>query len=174
MSSNPFLADIMIVGFNFAPRGWAQCNGQILSINQNQSLFALLGTTFGGDGRTTFGLPDMRGRAPLHVGTGPGGTNRSSGEKGGQDKVALTTAQMPAHTHQLNASTDDATALTPGGNLPGTVVPAFNVYGDTANAGGNPDQVTPTTGGGQRHNNLQPYLTLKFVIALQGLFPSRN
>ena len=171
--SEPFLAEIRIVGFNFAPRGWAQCNGQILPINQNQSLFSLLGTTFGGDGRTSFGLPEMRGRAPLHTGQGPGLSNRPLGSKAGNVAETLTTAQIPAHSHQLNASSDDATATTPAGNLPATVVPGFNVFGDTANAGGNVAQVTPS-GGGRAHNNLQPYLTLKFIIALAGLFPSRN
>lgn len=171
--SEPFLADIKIVGFNFAPRGFAQCDGQILPIAQNQALFSLLGTTFGGDGRTSFGLPEMRGRAPLHTGQGPGLSNRPLGSKAGQVAETLTTAQIPPHTHQLNASSDPGTATTPGGNLPATVVPPFNVFGDTANAGGNVNQVT-ASGGNQAHNNLQPYLTLKFVIALQGVFPSRN
>ena len=173
MSSNPFIADIMIVGFNFAPRGWAHCDGQLLPISQNQSLFSLLGTTFGGDGRTTFGLPDLRGRAPLHEGTGPGLSSRNLGTKSGQNAVALTVAEMPPHTHQLNASSDSATVATPGGNLPATVVPGFNVYGDTANADGEATQVSES-GDNQGHNNMQPYLTLRFVIALQGVYPSRN
>ena len=171
--SEPFLADIKIVGFNFAPRGWAECNGQILPIAQNQSLFSLLGTTFGGDGRTTFALPDMRGRAPLHRSTGEDLSARALGSKAGDDAVVLTTAQIPPHTHQMNASSDSATVATPGGNLPGTVVPAFNVYGNSANADGNANQVSES-GGNQGHNNMQPYLALNFVIALQGVFPPSN
>lgn len=171
--AEPFIADIKIVGFNFAPRGWAHCDGQILPISQNQALFALLGTTFGGDGRTSFALPDMRGRAPIHQGNGGGLTSRPWGSRGGEDRVALTTAQMPPHTHQVNASSDSATVTTPGGNLPATVVPGFNVYGATANADGEATQVTET-GGDQGHNNMQPYLALNFIIALNGLFPSRT
>ena len=171
--SEPFIADIKIFGFDFAPRGHAQCDGQLLPIAQNSALFSLLGTNFGGDGRTSFGLPDMRGRAPLHHGTGPGLSSRGLGSKAGQDSVALTTDQIPPHTHPLKASSDNATATTPGGNLPATVVPGLNVFGDTANADGEATQVTES-GGNEPHNNLQPYLTLNFVIALTGVFPSRN
>ena len=171
--SEPFIGDIKIVGFNFVPRNWAQCDGQLLPIAQNQSLFSLLGTTFGGDGRTTFALPDMRGRAPLHQGSDPGLSPRPWGQKAGQNKVTLTIAQIPSHGHQLNASSDNATTNTPDGNLPATAVPGFNVYGDTANADGEVTQVSGS-GDGQGHNNMQPYLALNFVIALQGGVPSRN
>ena len=169
--SDPFLGDIKIVGFNFAPRGWAQCDGQLVLISQLPVLFGLLGTAFGGDGGTTFALPDMRGRAPLHQGTGAGLGPRALGSKAGQDAVALTTAQIPLHTHQLNASSDGATATTPSSNLPATVIPGFNVYGDTANADGKATQVSES-GNDQAHNNMQPYLTLNFAIALFGIDPT--
>ncbi len=171
--SEPFLADIRIFGFDFPPRGYAQCDGQILLIDQNEALFSLLGTTFGGDGESSFGLPDMRGRAPLHQGNGPGLGPRALGSKAGQDAVVLTAAQIPPHTHQLNASSDGATATMPSSNLPATVIPGFNVYGDTANADGKATQVSES-GIDQAHNNMQPYLTLNFAIALFGIDPTPN
>jgi microcystin-dependent protein len=174
--SEPFLAEIHIFGFNFAPRGYAKCDGQILPINQNQSLYSLLGTTYGGDGRTTFALPDLRSRAPIHKGTA-GGDNRTLGQRSGQETVALNSTQMPAHTHAHappKASTDAATATTPAGNLPATVAPAFNVYGAASSPASGKGVVVSNAGGGQAHDNMQPYQTLNFCIALQGLFPSRN
>jgi microcystin-dependent protein len=171
--SEPFLGCISIFGFNFPPRGWAQCSGQTLPINQNQSLFSLLGTTYGGDGRTTFALPDMRGRAPMHAGNGAGLSSRTLGQQLGTETVTLSAAQIPPHSHSAIASTADSTASTPQGNLAAPTVAAFNVYGDAANlTPGAAGQVGPT--GGQGHQNMQPYTTLNFCIALQGLFPSRN
>jgi len=165
--SEPFLAQIIIVGFNFAPRGWAQCDGQLLPIAQNQALYSLLGTTYGGDGRTTFGLPDLRGRTSIHRGTG-----HILGQKGGEAAHTLNTAQIPAHGHTVSASGDDAQT-----NAPGDYVPAKATtfaYGEPAGLVGMNPGVIPNAGGGQAHDNMQPFLTLNFVIALQGLFPPRN
>lgn len=168
--SEPFLAEIRIVGFNFAPRGWARCDGQILPINQNQSLFSLLGTTYGGDGATSFALPDLRGRTPIHVGSG-----HSQGQRLGEETHTLTLAETPQHTHPGRASADEATepVVTGAGNevLASAGAP---VYQDANNlstlAGGSASNV----GGGQAHENMQPFTTLNFCIALQGIFPSRN
>ncbi len=173
--SEPFIAEIRMFGFGFPPRGWAQCDGQILQISQFQAVFSLLGTTYGGDGRTTFALPDLRGRAPVHEGQGQGLSNRTLGEKTGQEAVTLTAAQMPAHSHDytLKASTDAATATTPAGNLPATVAPAFNVYGVRSSPASGPGAQVSTVGG-QGHDNMQPCLAVNFCIALQGVFPSRN
>jgi microcystin-dependent protein len=167
--SEPFLAEIKIVGFNFAPRGWSFCDGQLIPINQNQSLYALLGTTYGGDGRTSFGLPDLRGRAPLS----PPSSN-SQGQKSGSETNTLTVAQMPPHNHTVKASSSAQSASTPESNLLASagggrrpIVP----YGE----GTNTTAMTATENtGGQPVNNMQPFLTLYFCIALQGLFPSRN
>lgn len=172
--SEPFLAEIRMVGFNFAPRGWAFCDGQILPINQNQSLYSLLGTTYGGDGRTSFALPDLRGRTPLHVGNSEtsGSSSHAQGNKSGLETVSLSTAEFPGHTHQLEGVTDSSSTGTPNGaywadnlGLPyGSPVTGNNFAADTiANAGG-----------GQAHDTMQPYLTVAFCIALQGSFPSRN
>ena len=168
--SEPFLAEIRIVGFNFPPRGWALCDGQILPINQNQSLYSLLGTTYGGDGRTSFALPELRGRAPIHVGSA-GGTSYNLGVKTGVEGVALTAAEMPQHTHQAFGSTTDGDSPVPANNVP--AASPVQMYGDAQNL------VPLRTGtlsatGGAAHNNMQPYLALNFCIALQGLFPSRN
>lgn len=166
--SEPFLAEIKIVGFNFAPRNWAFCDGQILPINQNQSLFSLLGTSYGGDGRTSFALPDLRGRAPVHVGGG-----LSQAQRGGEETHVLTAGQIPAHDHTLNASGDVGVAPVPNNRLlanAGSDVYAVPNGGAVAmNAG-----TISNAGANQGHQNMQPYLTLNFVIALQGLFPSRN
>jgi microcystin-dependent protein len=169
--SEPFLAEVRIFGFNFPPRGWASCDGQILPINQNQSLYSLLGTTYGGDGRTSFALPDLRGRAPIHTGDG-----RSQGNRGGAEFVALTTSQMPAHNHTLRGSLDGASGLTSSPN-PGGNVLADSAPNEIYHAPSNLVQLSPTAVsevGGQSHNNMQPYTVLHFCIALQGVFPSRN
>jgi microcystin-dependent protein len=165
--SEPFLAEIRIVGFNFAPRGWAFCDGQILPINQNQSLYSLLGTTYGGDGRTTFALPDMRGRVPIHV-----DSSHREGQKSGEETVTLTAAQMPDHKHALQASSATATINTASGSFLSDSAPN-EIYSDAQNVNMNAGAVF-NVGGGQAHNNMQPYLALNFCIALQGLFPSRN
>jgi len=165
--STPFLGEIKIVSFNFAPKGWAQCNGQLLPINQNQALFSLFGTTYGGNGQTNFGLPDMRSRTPIHMGNG-----FTQGERAGQEVHTVTTTEMPAHNHFVQ-----------GVNATGnTLIPANNFFGTSPakpyNALGNPTTVHPATislvGGSQPHENRMPYLVLEFIVALQGIFPSQN
>ena len=170
--SEPFLAEIRIVGFNFAPRGWAFCDGQVLPINQNQSLYSLLGTTYGGDGRTSFALPDMRGRTPIHTGQSEGGTFHREGQKSGEEQHTLSAAEMPYHDHVFEASGADATGINPTGTfLARTVVPTYTPAANLANMNSG---AVAANGGGQSHENMQPFLALNFCIALQGLFPSRN
>lgn len=166
--SEPFLGEIMIVGFNFAPRGWALCNGQLLPIAQNQSLYSLLGTTYGGDGRTSFALPDLRGRTPIHFGNG-----HTLGQKSGEETHTLAATEMPAHTHAVQASPTAADTPLPGGNLPGTTA-AADVYNAANNVENMSAAAVANNGSGQAHANMQPYLTLNFCIALRGLFPSRD
>jgi microcystin-dependent protein len=164
--SEPFLSEIRIMSFVFAPKGWALCNGQLLPINQNQPLFSLLGTTYGGDGRVNFALPDLRGRTPIHVGSG-----HTLGERGGEQAHTLSIAELPTHIHLLNASTSSGQ-----NNPPNTVLgkAAANMYGPpTALAAMGTNSVLPV-GGSQAHLNMQPFLTLSFCIALQGIFPSPN
>lgn len=165
--SEPFLAEIRIVGFNFAPRGWAFCDGQILPINQNQSLYSLLGTTYGGDGRTSFALPDLRGRTPIHVGNG-----HTQGQKSGEETHTLSTAEMPNHEHNLYASSADGNT----NNAQNSVLAREigNPYGTINNLSNMNQAIIANVGGGQAHNNMQPYIAVNFCIALQGLFPSRN
>lgn len=168
--SEPFLAEICIVGFNFPPRGWAQCDGQILPINQNPSLFSLLGTTYGGDGRTSFALPDLRGRVPIHVGNG-----HAYGQKSGEQAVSLNESQMPSHQHTLRGTSDAATAFTPMGNVVAEVDAAFdNAYTPPGQLVGMASDAISSAGSDAGHNDMMPYLALNFVIALSGLFPSRN
>jgi len=174
--SEPFLAEIRIVGFNFPPRGYAQCDGQILPINQNQSLFALLGTTYGGDGRTSFALPDLRGRTPIHEGTG-NGAQHNLGQKAGQENVVLTVDQMPSHTHGVKATTAAPASPSPGNNLltqTGGGRRSITPYGDPASPRTSLHSGSIADTGGQGHNNMQPFQALNFVIALQGTFPPRN
>jgi len=170
--SEPFLSEIKMVGFNFAPRGWAFCDGQILPINQNQSLFSLLGTMYGGDGRTSFALPDLRSRAPMHR-----SSSHSLGQRSGSETESLTEAQMPSHTHNAQATSATATTTNPDGALLGEVVPgpfSTSPYGDLTNPVDLISSALGNTGANAGHNNMQPYLALNFCIALQGLFPSRN
>ena len=168
--SEPFLAEIRIMGFNFAPRGWAFCDGQILPINQNQSLYSLLGTTYGGDGRTSFALPDLRGRAPIHVGSS-NGTQHQQGSKGGEETHTLLGNEMPQHTHNIQASSDTANANDPTG---GVLAKSGQIFRQTGTMVDMMSGTMTNTGGGQAHDNMQPYLAVNFCIALQGLFPSRN
>ncbi len=164
--SEPFLAEVRMVGFNFAPRGWAFCDGQILPINQNQSLYSLLGTTYGGDGRTSFALPDLRGRVPMHVGNGV-----TEGQKSGEETHTLSVNEIPQHQHVARASTNTGSTINPAGQVLGQ---ALNVYANpTATTALRAGSVT-NVGGGQAHNNMQPSIAINFCIALQGLFPSRN
>ena len=165
--SEPFLGMIKPFGFNFAPRGWAQCDGQILPINQNQALYSLLGTTYGGDGRTTFALPDLRGRVPMHFTSG-----YNLGQRSGAETVPLSVAQMPPHSHALVAVSDNANNEEPEDNLLARAEQAVYVGAGTPTAL-HADSILDA-GGGQGHANVQPSLVLNFCIALQGLFPSRN
>jgi microcystin-dependent protein len=164
--AEPFLGQVTIFGFGFAPKGWALCNGQLLPINQNQALFSLLGTQFGGDGRQTFGLPDFRGRAPVHQ-----SASLIIGERGGEEAHALVGSEMPLHTHQVMASSSAGNSPLPQGNVLART--PSQVY---APAGGSttPMNVAGVSGGNQPHDNMQPSLTLSFCIALVGIFPSRN
>ncbi len=169
--SEPFLAEIRIVGFNFAPRGWAFCDGQILPINQNQSLYSLLGTTYGGDGSNTFALPELRGRVPIHEGRDTG-MIYSLGEKGGVETHTLTLNEMPQHNHEVVVSNAEGTLSTPSGNYFGRSTDLMYRKPSTTDA--STSSYLSNIGGGQSHENMQPYLALNFCIALQGLFPSRN
>jgi len=175
-ASEPFVGEIMMFGGNFCPRGWANADGQLLPINQNQALFSLLGTTYGGDGRTTLGLPDLRGRVPLHIGQGPGLTDRRQGNKGGEENHALTIAEMPQHQHALNASKGGANQESPTGNLLANQSRKSRIYAPSS-----ADPLTPmnasaigAAGSSRPHNNMQPFLGVRFCIALQGVYPSRN
>lgn len=168
-----FVGEMRWVAFNFAPKGWATCDGQILSISQNTALFSLLGTQFGGDGKTTFALPDVRGRAPVHQGQGPGLSLRTIGEKVGTETVTLTTGQIPAHTHQLKGTSNIATAVTPTSNV-AAAKSRTPLYGAASNLVNMSPGAIDLTGGGQAHENMPPYLVLNCVIALQGIFPPRN
>ena len=163
--AEPFLSEIRIMSFVFAPKGWALCNGQLLPINQNQGLFSLLGTTFGGDGRVNFGLPDLRGRTPIHVGSG-----HTLGDRGGEPAHTISISELPTHTHVLNGTSSAGNALIPTGNLLAKAnLPAYR--GPDNLVAMAPESV-PNVGGSQAHLNMQPFLTLSFCIALQGIFPS--
>ncbi len=167
--AEPFLSEIRIMSFVFAPRGWALCNGQLLPINQNQALFSLLGTTFGGDGRVNFALPDLRERVPIHV-----GASHTLGERGGEQAHTLSIAEIPTHTHALTASSATANASPPspqGGTILADSTPAL-AYGSASNLVAMGAGSVTSVGGSQAHLNLQPFLTLSFCIALQGIFPS--
>lgn len=172
-ASDPFIGQIMFGAFNFAPRGWAECNGQLLPIAQNTALFALLGTQYGGNGQTTFALPDMRGRMPMHAGQGPGLSPREQGEAAGHETVTLTPAQMPAHSHDLKATNTEANLVSPSGNLPATKSRVALYASGPVDATMSPLAITQA-GGSQPHDNMSPFLTVKCYIALFGVFPSRN
>ncbi len=167
--ASPYIAEIKIVSFGYAPKGWALCNGQLLAINQNQALFSILGTTYGGDGRSTFGLPNLQGRVPLHFGAG-----FTLGQIGGEQTHTLVQNELPTHTHLVNAIAESATVASPAGAL--HAAPSTTNFAPSSS-----DSVTPldpsaygATGGSQAHDNMSPFLVLNFVIALQGIFPSQN
>ncbi len=175
---DPFIGEIRMFGGNFAPRGWAFCNGQLLAIAQSSALFSLLGTTYGGDGQTTFALPDLRGRAPIHVGQGPGLTPRTLGEMSGSETVTLTASEMPAHNHAMVASKNVIDVGDPTGAFLGMEYsgrdPITKYEGEAANLTTmNPQCISPS-GSSQPHSNMQPYLAVSFIIALEGIYPSRN
>lgn len=164
--AEPFLSEIRMFSFVFAPKGWALTNGQLLPINQNQALFSLLGTNFGGDGRVNFALPDLRARVPIHVGNG-----FTLGQRGGESAHTLTLAELPSHTHSLSGSVKDGDSSAPGNAL---LAPFNNGYGEPVSINGIAEQSVGNTGGSQAHLNMQPFLTLSYCIALQGIFPSPN
>jgi len=171
---DPFVAEIRIFPFNFAPKGWAFCDGQLLPLSQNTALFSLLGTTYGGDGKSNFALPDMQGNAPMHPGQGPCLSLHDLGETGGSETVSLLESEIPSHSHNVTASSQDGTDNHPVNNYPAQGV-GINLY---VNAGTTPvnmnDNALSPAGGDQPHNNMQPYLTLNFCIALQGVYPPRT
>jgi microcystin-dependent protein len=169
---DPFVAEIRIFPFNFAPRGWAWCDGQLLPLSQNTALFSLLGTTYGGNGKSNFALPDLQGRAPMHPGQGPGLSLHDLGETGGSETVSLLESEIPSHSHGLRAATSLGDNPNPAGNSLARYVNAYQstLSGLVSMA---PESLPPA-GGDQPHNNLQPYLTFYFCIALQGVFPPRT
>jgi microcystin-dependent protein len=166
LSTSPFLSEIGIASFGFAPKGFAQCNGQLMPINQNQALFSLLGTTYGGDGQNNFGLPDLRGRVPMHMGNG-----YTLGERAGEENHTLIVSEMPTHLHQANGTNNNGSSALPSGNVLG----AFNNgYTQPADLTSLNSATISNNGGSQAHANQQPYLVLNFCIALQGIFPSQT
>jgi microcystin-dependent protein len=176
--AEPFIGEIRMFGGNFAPSGWALCNGQLLSIAQNSALFSILGTSFGGNGQTTFGLPDLRGRVPIQQGQGLGLSPYNIGQQGGSEQVTLLQAQMPAHNHIVNATSDNASTDAASANLLATPSAgrgqnASQIYGTGAAVTMAPTMIAPS-GGSQPHENVQPYLCVTFIIALEGIYPSRG
>jgi microcystin-dependent protein len=167
--AEPFLSEIRIFSFNFAPRGWALCNGQLLPINQNQALFSLLGTTYGGDGRVNFALPDLQGRVPIHMGAG-----HTEGERGGEQAHTLSISEVPTHAHSTNATSAAATAGNPSSARLLSTAAGANLYAGASNFAPLDSQAITNVGGSQAHLNMQPFLVLNFSIALQGIFPSQN
>ena len=173
--ADPFIAEIRIFPFNFAPKGWAWCNGQLLPISQNTALFSLLGTTYGGDGKSTFALPDLEGSAPMHPGQGPGLSLHDLGESGGSDAVTLLESEIPAHSHALMANTGSANLQVPAPTRAMALSTGGNAYtNQISNLTPLNGQALAPSGGDQPHNNLMPYLTFYFNIALQGVFPPRG
>lgn len=171
--SEPFVGEIRMFAGNFAPRGWAFCDGQLLAVSQNDALFSLLGTIYGGDGRTTFGLPDLRGRIPIHAGHGPGLSERRLGAKGGAEKVTLTTNQLPSHTHAMQASADGATTPNPQDAVLSEALTSTPYIQDVETVSLASSSIT-NVGGSRSHTNLMPFLCIHFIIALVGIYPSRH
>ena len=172
--SEPFIAEVRIFAGNFAPRSWAFCNGQLLPISQNTALFSLIGTTYGGDGRSTTALPNMEGRAPMHPGRGPGLTSRRLGQRGGVTMVSLSEAQMPNHTHSLNGNAEENDRNAPANDRSWGDGEQMYHSATSSNLVNLADGVSVSNGGSQAHNNLQPLIVENFIIALQGLYPSRS
>jgi microcystin-dependent protein len=175
--ADPFVAEIRIFPFNFAPKGWAWCDGQLLPLSQNTALFSLLGTTYGGNGKSNFALPDLQGRAPMHPGQGPGLSLHDLGETGGSETVTLLESEIPAHAHGIFASTnaaDEEGTKQPAGGMPGAQQGSNQLYTALSSAVSFNDQALAPAGGDAPHNNLQPFLTFYFCIALQGVFPPRT
>lgn len=170
--SDPFLGQIQMFPFNFAPRAWSDCNGQLLPISQNSVLFSLLGTIYGGDGRTTFALPDLRSRVPIHTGTGPGLSSRNLGSRSGAETHTLLVAEMPSHSHGTSVTADVGNQTSPVGTLPATANDGESNYSNSQST--TTGRATTNTGGTQAHNNMPPFLTIRFCIALQGIYPSRS
>lgn len=171
--ADPFVAEIRIFPFNFAPKGWAWCDGQLLPLSQNTALFSLLGTTYGGNGKSNFALPDLQARAPMHPGQGPGLSLHDLGETGGSETVTLLESEIPAHSHAFRASQADATTRITSGQQPATSL-GLSLYGAPVNVVQMSANALAPAGGDQPHNNMQPYLTFYFNIALQGVFPPRT
>ncbi len=171
--ADPFVAEIRIFPFNFAPRGWAWCDGQLLPLSQNTALFSLLGTTYGGNGKSNFALPDLQGRAPMHPGQGPGLSLHDLGETGGSETVTLLESEIPSHSHAYNISGQLGVGNTPASQLM-AVGSGINLYAPAADLTPMAPEALAPAGGDQPHNNLQPYLTFYFAIALQGVFPPRT
>ena len=172
-----YIGTTLIFAGNFAPRNWAFCDGQLLSIEQNTALFSLIGTTYGGDGRTTTALPNLQGRVPMHPGRGPGLTSRRLGEVGGATEVTLSETQIPPHSHSLsvvNADTEEEGQQSPGNAALGRPGPSQRMFGANANMANMSGDAVGTSGGNSAHNNMQPYLALNYIIALQGFYPSRS
>jgi len=170
--SDPFVAEIRIFPFNFAPKNWAFCDGQTISISQNIALFSLLGTTYGGNGSSTFALPNMQGRAPMFPGQGPGLSSRDLGQSGGQESVTLNTNEMPSHTHTMTAATSAAVAEAPAGAALAESA-SLNISSKTGAQKTMASDAIASTGGSLPHNNMQPYLVMNFCIALMGIYPAR-
>ncbi|MCH9649023.1 MAG: tail fiber protein [Deltaproteobacteria bacterium] len=171
--SEPFVGEIRMFGGNFAPRGWAFCDGQLLAVSQNDALFSLLGTIYGGDGRTTFGLPDMRGRVPLHAGSGPGLSPRRLGAKAGAENVTLTVNQMPSHGHALQGTSAFVDQTTPQSRMPARS-PAADLWATDFSPQTMSSASITSVGGSRKHTNLMPFLCINFIIALFGIYPSRH
>lgn len=172
--SEPFVGEIRMFAGTFAPRAWAFCDGQLQPVSQNDALFSLLGTIYGGDGRTTFGLPDLRGRLPIHEGDGPGLSSRRLGAKGGLEKVTVTVKESPSHTHQVTASTSRASSKSPAGNVLANAKMKLYASPGTQELQPMNSNAMANTGGSQSHDNMMPYLCVNFIIALYGIYPSRH